>query len=438
MSVASALDNGSGCTLRNALLSVNAQANTGGCTASGAYGSSDRINVSATGTLTLNAASGTLLVNRAVQIVGPGASALTIACPSGSAFSGVTIVPINNGVNVQAQGLTISHCTAAPITDSTFYLGQASGSAVTVCAANAAINVALTDVVLSGNQGGPAFEVLEGDRGTVSFTDSTISGNAAPNCAAVYSAYSNLTIDRTTISGNQTSGSVGGMCLDNLSVLTMTNSTISGNQGVRINSAGSLVSVTNSTIAYQTGAGGTGIDLTPGPQDLSGQPLSSSVALRNTIVAGNASVDIALAASNALSPGGWQANYSIVQNLGGETLTGTGNLSGAAVPTVATWLGPLAANGGLTQTHALLGTAPANPAIDQGDPSAAGLPATDQRGAGHPRVDHGRVDIGAFESTFAAPVVPGAATPVPGLGGAGLAALSALLAGFGLRRRSKR
>ena len=56
-------------------------------------------------------------------------------------------------------------------------------------------------------------------------------------------------------------------------------------------------------------------------------------------------------------------------------------------------LGPLAANGGPTATHALL---PGSPAIDKGDPlsiTPLNPPATDQRG--YPRV--GPVDIGAFE-----------------------------------------
>jgi hypothetical protein len=61
-------------------------------------------------------------------------------------------------------------------------------------------------------------------------------------------------------------------------------------------------------------------------------------------------------------------------------------------------LGPLANNGGPTQTHALLA---GSPAIDTGDD--AGAPAFDQRGAGFPRRKDGNgdrrpaVDVGAFE-----------------------------------------
>jgi hypothetical protein len=55
-------------------------------------------------------------------------------------------------------------------------------------------------------------------------------------------------------------------------------------------------------------------------------------------------------------------------------------------------LAPLADNGGLTKTHALLDD---SPAIDAGN-NAAGL-AYDQRGAGFPRVNGAQADIGAYE-----------------------------------------
>jgi hypothetical protein len=54
-------------------------------------------------------------------------------------------------------------------------------------------------------------------------------------------------------------------------------------------------------------------------------------------------------------------------------------------------LAPLADNGGLTWTHALL---PGSPAIDSGDDSGWD---TDQRGTGYPRIQNARADIGAYE-----------------------------------------
>ncbi|HEX3600316.1 MAG TPA: choice-of-anchor Q domain-containing protein, partial [Lacipirellulaceae bacterium] len=62
-------------------------------------------------------------------------------------------------------------------------------------------------------------------------------------------------------------------------------------------------------------------------------------------------------------------------------------------------LGPLANNGGQTQTRAPL---PGSPVINAGDPAAVaganGVPTNDQRGVPFTRVYGRRIDIGAFES----------------------------------------
>lgn len=66
------------------------------------------------------------------------------------------------------------------------------------------------------------------------------------------------------------------------------------------------------------------------------------------------------------------------------------------VPGSALKLGPLADNGGATQTHALLD---GSPAIDAGPNPVADFPDNqwDQRADGYARVVNGRVDVGAFE-----------------------------------------
>jgi hypothetical protein len=55
-------------------------------------------------------------------------------------------------------------------------------------------------------------------------------------------------------------------------------------------------------------------------------------------------------------------------------------------------LGPLASNGGPTQTMALTTS---SPAFGAGNPGVSGLPAGDQRGL--PRLNNGRLDLGAYE-----------------------------------------
>ena len=57
-------------------------------------------------------------------------------------------------------------------------------------------------------------------------------------------------------------------------------------------------------------------------------------------------------------------------------------------------LNPLADNGGPTPTLSLCRS---SVAIDAGNAAAPGLPATDQRGPGYPRVIGAAPDIGAFE-----------------------------------------
>src|SRR5262249_59941464 len=100
---------------------------------------------------------------------------------------------------------------------------------------------------------------------------------------------------------------------------------------------------------------------------------------------------------------------SLGHNLIGDT-TGSNNFInfdqvGTAQNRLDPRLGPLAHNGGPTQTHALR---PGSPAIDKGDNGATdpvtGKPlTTDQRGFGFPRKKDGNgdgqpvIDIGAFE-----------------------------------------
>ncbi|TWT95374.1 hypothetical protein Pla108_35220 [Botrimarina colliarenosi] len=129
--------------------------------------------------------------------------------------------------------------------------------------------------------------------------------------------------------------------------------------------------------------------------------------LMNSIVAGNAAdgaaPDLRPHSNNLLS-----ANYSLIgDTTSGFTATqlqaitsGAGNLQN-----IDPLLGPLADNGGPTQTHALL---PGSPAFNAGDPAIVVNGAEyDQRGAGYERVAVGRIDIGAYEAQGAVTAAPG-------------------------------
>jgi len=102
-------------------------------------------------------------------------------------------------------------------------------------------------------------------------------------------------------------------------------------------------------------------------------------------VAGNTGGDVAGGQS-------LEAKHSLIGTISGTTLVDQGgNLIGASP-----LLGPLADNGGPTQTHALL---PGSPAIDAGPVPLPAFPGDefDQRGAGFARIVAGVVDIGAYE-----------------------------------------
>jgi len=85
-----------------------------------------------------------------------------------------------------------------------------------------------------------------------------------------------------------------------------------------------------------------------------------------------------------------EIGYSITSDTAGPQLVG---LLGMQFGVTDAGLGPLANNGGATQTRLPVA---GSPAIDLGDPGFT-VPATDQRGTGFARVVNGRVDIGAVE-----------------------------------------
>ena len=172
--------------------------------------------------------------------------------------------------------------------------------------------------------------------------------------------------------------------------------------------------ITNSTIVGNTaGSGGGG-----GIVKL-GVSTADQIQLDNSIVANN-------------QPGG---NCLV----SGGAITGTHNLADDGTCPAATsasiTLGSLANNGGPTLTHALL---PGSAAINAGNNGLIPTEvATDQRGAGFPRIVNGTVDIGAIE--LGAAPVPVSPIPIPTLTNAGWFVLSVILATvgawFGFRKR---
>ena len=235
-------------------------------------------------------------------------------------------------------------------------------------------------VTVSGKGQSTVFEVDAG--ATVSMAGLTVSGGFSPstdlyNAGGIYNA-GTLTLTDCTLSNNQ--GAVSALYNDS-GTLTLLNSTVADNlaegSGAIWNNLGT-VALTNSTVADNNDAAGTSSDVGISAKH------GLSLTLANTIVFGNGT-DIV---------GPVTANHSLIGNTAGATISGANNLL-----SVNPDLGPLADNGGPTQTLALL---VGSPAIDTGNNAlavdgAGNALATDQRGPGYARVVGPNVDIGAYE-----------------------------------------
>jgi CSLREA domain-containing protein len=221
--------------------------------------------------------------------------------------------------------------------------------------------------------------------GILVIRDSTIADSVATQGGAIQNN-GTLAILSSTISGNRAIAFGHGGAIYNDGAMDITNSTISGNtsEGVGGGIAGTNPSVTglmNVTITDNHGSRGGGISST------------GTVRIQNTIIASNTDDE---GAPNCA------ANFtSLGHNLIGAPAACGGTVGSDLTDTPAT-LGPLANNGGPTDTHApLAGSA----AIDAGDDDAC--PPADQRGT--PRPNGAACDIGAVESGAAPPT----ATPTP-------------------------
>ncbi len=228
--------------------------------------------------------------------------------------------------------------------------------------------------------------IYNGDGATLTVRDSTVADNTVtdgPGGGILSFFNSTLTIERSTLSGN-TATDVGG-AIRSLSNATITNSTISGNTATGWHGGGvfqtdGIMTISSSTLTGNTSPGGTASAAFVGTFGNSG----ASLTLLNTIVAGNSGQQCMIAPYGS----GAVSLTSLGHNVIGDDSCGApagGDLT-AADPV----LGPLAANGGPTWTHALR---TGSPAIDAADPDAS--PATDQRGTARPQ--GAGPDVGAFE-----------------------------------------
>ena len=230
-------------------------------------------------------------------------------------------------------------------------------------------NLSSTNSVVSGNSSRDRAGGIYIGGGVASLTNSTVSGNSARTVGGGISASNaELYLTNSTVGGNSSLSDGGGIFSSG--EVSLTNSTLSGNSSGRnggaIGTYRSSILLVNSTVSGNSAASmGGGISF-----DNRGESLT----LNNSIVAGNRDdgtapdVFASLAVTNVES--------SLIGDTTGSEITATTGIGN--ILNQLPLLGPLADNGGPTQTHALLA---GSPAIDSGSNALvdAGV-TTDQRG----------------------------------------------------------
>jgi parallel beta-helix repeat protein len=343
---------------------------------------------------TIQLANPQLRINDPVEILGPGAGTLAVTT---YAYNRIAYIYTDSNEPVLISGLTL--------TGGNYEKGGAIYSGAGF--ANHQTPLTISNSVLTGNHSVNNAGAVWVSGGSLHVESSTVSGNTADNAGGgiyFYDSDENAqsTIRNSTISGNTVTAQ-GGNSDDGGAIyltvahaqsqLLIENSTLSNNSvpdrgGAIYDDAvnGPVTTLTSSTISNNSaGDDGGGIVTFYGET------------LQNTIVANNSAGDAGPDLFSEFSAP-FNTAFSLVENPSGATITET--VPGSNVLGVDPQLGPLADNGGPTQTMAL---AQSSPAVDKGSGSLG----TDQRGSPRP-FDFATIpnssaagadasDIGAFE-----------------------------------------
>ncbi len=391
----------------------------------------------------LTALSGTILlttgqlnIEDAVTIMGPGASVLSISAGGDS-----RVINMYNGLD-EGQTLTITGLT---IRDGDDGAGAGIYFNCTGEGSDSAANLVLDGVVLTNNTtsdlGGALYFDSCDDRGNATISNSVISGNQTTDGRAGgvwFDDSGHLAISNTTISGNTSTESGGGVYFDDGIDLLIVDSTFAHNSAggsggaVYLNDADAASLIANSTfndnhaldgsggaigtdadrlsIFQTTISGNTASDGGDGlymggyvlpagaggsekqEPDVGATAANSTVVLSGTIIAGNAdgTDDVSSDTDNA----SLETGHSVLGAI--DPIITVDDQGGNQFDVSDPGLDPLASNGGPTQTMALK---PTSVALNAGPDPVPDFPLNtdDQRGPGFPRVQFGRVDVGAYE-----------------------------------------
>ncbi len=331
----------------------------------------------------INLTGGQLTLTKSVSIIGPGPGQLTVRRSIAVLTPAFRLIAVNNGITVTVSGLTLNNGNSAD------------GGGVRNDGTLTVSNCVVSGNTGTGNGGGGIANF-----GALTVTDCSLSNNTSTTAGGAIAQPSGggTTLIRCTFSGNSAAdgGALFNQSFYQISLppiilpayLHVTNCTFSGNTGTSGGSAAYNVALNGGATAqllmmHCTVSGNTGnfalFNLASG-----------SLFVGGSIVANNGNgPDTGAAGPPVISLG-----YNLVSRADGFA-TATGDRTGTVASPLDPSLGPLGNNGGPTLTHALL---PSSPALNAGNPNTSGIPATDQRGPGFPRVQLGRIDMGAFEA----------------------------------------
>src|SRR5215208_6222946 len=271
--------------------------------------------------------------------------------------------------------------------------------------------------VIDADGGDRVFDIKTGVTALIS--DVTVTGGCVDGNGGGIASAGLLTLLRDTVSGNHallaSSGNGGG--IDSSGTLTLTQTEVSGNgayNGGGIEFGGTL-SLTNSTVSGNTAggpgsngdgggiSGSAGATLTATGTTIVGNSAFNGLGSGGGISASMATLGGTIVANNLAHETNQSATYADNCSVGtivtqGSNLTDTTDCNLASPSdqqNVPVLLGPLADNGGETDSHAV-------PAASKALNSSAVCPATDQRGA--TRRASVACEVGAYE---VAPPIPG-------------------------------
>jgi CSLREA domain-containing protein len=400
------------CSLRDALETSNASG--GGDTVQFAPGLSGTIKLSGK----------ELSIKKAVTVSGPGARALAVDANLASSVLWIDGTADPATIQIAISALTFKR---GQVTTS----GGAHGGGILNNAHTTLTNCTISDSSAigaagtpgSGNSGDPGSGggIYNDTGGELTLVGCTVSGNSAiggswptngndptdtGGPADGGGIYNNgkITAQNCTFSGNTAQGGRGGHNL----LLGSGHGGAGGNA-----SGGAIVSgvpliVTNCTFSANAAVGGpggsghtAGSNGTGQGGGISSRNSSFPAQVTNTLIAGNTAADGGPDVFGYFTSKG----FNLIGEMDGSTgFPATQDKTGTIMKPLIPKIGPLANNGGPTDTRALLA---GSPAIDAGNTASA--PATDQRGAS--RV--GKSDIGAFEFGSTAPTPTPTPKPTP-------------------------